>query len=74
MKIKNSFLIPFIFFCCGKPDPQSTNDANIKKTEDELKKRFEQDESCKKIHIERTNHERIIKHRKKFKHLISSVI
>lgn len=27
-----------------------------------------------KIHIERTNHERIIKHRKKFKHLISSVI
>ena len=49
MKIKNSFLIPFIFFCCGKPDPQSANDANIKKTEDELKKRFEQDESCKKI-------------------------
>ena len=31
-------------------------------------------ESCKKIHIERTNHERIIKHRKKFKHLVSSVI
>ena len=49
MKIKNSFLIPFIFFCCGKPDPQSANDANIKKTEDELKKIFEQDESCKKI-------------------------
>ena len=31
-------------------------------------------EVVKKTHIERTNHERIIKHRKKFKHLISSVI
>lgn len=32
--------------------------------------------SCKKTHIERTNtnHERNIKHRKKFKHLVSSVI
>ena len=31
-------------------------------------------EVVKKTHIERTNHERIIKNRKKFKHLISSVI